>query len=89
MRYEVDWQPSAEADLQRFWKEADNPIPVGVAMENIERRLSTDPFLDTKPRADGRRYMFEAPLAVAFRADAAVRKVLVLQVWLIRMDELN
>src|SRR5262245_38294908 len=58
LSYQVEWRPAAEREFQRLWRSVTNPIPVGVAAEQIDKKLSEDPDEKGESRAFGRRIFF-------------------------------
>jgi plasmid stabilization system protein ParE len=83
MRFNVTWAKSAEDDLASLWTDAAPEDRQGItsAANAIDQELRTDPQEVGESRPNGRRILFEAPLAVVFQVRDQARTVIVLKVW--------
>lgn len=83
MKFVVEWKKTAIDELTALWlnaESADRRVITASARE-IDRLLQADPYAQGESREQGRRVMFVAPLAAAFRIHAQTRNVDVLRVW--------
>jgi len=89
MKYRVRWERRALDELADQWLQAESAKreAITAAVPRIDRRLQADAVNEGESRADGRRIMFEPPLAVTFRIEADGRTVSVLHVRLFRKKQ--
>jgi plasmid stabilization system protein ParE len=80
MRFTVTWHPAAESELADIWVVSTERSQVAQAANEIERRLSTDPFAHGE-EFYGDRLIVVSPLAVTYTTRELDRLVQVLQVW--------
>jgi hypothetical protein len=81
MRFRVFWEDDAEAELARLWLAARDRQRLTEVSSRIEDRLRRDPESVGESRQPGIRLLFDNPLWVEFRIDAADRIVRILTVW--------
>jgi hypothetical protein len=83
MRFTVTWIPSGQDELAALWVEADpgDRARITAAANAIDARLQVDPQSAGESRPDGRRILYELPLAVIFEVKELDRIVTVLTVW--------
>ena len=86
MKYDLEWDPAAENELTNIWVPADSDLRLAVtqAAHVIDRLLTKDPLSQSESRPDGRRILFERPLAVTYEVIEESRLVRVLHVWRIK-----
>ncbi len=84
--YRVRWERRALDELADQWVGAHSSErqAITAAVHKIDERLRADAASEGESRAEGRRIVFEPPLAVTFRVEADGRTVSVLQVRLYR-----
>lgn len=81
MSYCVIWLPVAEQELAALWLAADNRAQVSRAANTMDDVLARDGPNAGESRPDGRRIIFELPLAAIDRVNLESQAVLVLNVW--------
>jgi hypothetical protein len=79
--YRVRWERRALDELTDHWIQADSlqRRATTAAVHRIDKRLQADAPDEGESRAQGRRIVFEPPLAVTFRIEPDGRTVSVLQ----------
>jgi hypothetical protein len=84
--FRVEWLQSALDELAAVWMQADSTLrqQITIASHQIDLRLETDPVGQSESRPEGRRVLFEYPLAVIFRLEQDEQTVTVLHVWRFR-----
>ena len=84
--FQVDWLQSALDDLTRVWTAGDAAMRQAItqATNEIDRKLSTNPYADSESRGDGERILFVSPLGVTFQIEDDDQTVSILHVWAFR-----
>jgi hypothetical protein len=82
MTYFVQWRPDAHDRLERIWMAADDPRVVLRAANAIDKSLARDPWSADVCVGEENTLIVE-PLAVEFEVQEAIRKVIILHVWMI------
>jgi plasmid stabilization system protein ParE len=82
----VEWSQSALDELTRIWTQADSATrqAITTASHKNEQRLQRNPHSEGESRSGDRRFAFEPPLAVIFRAETDGQTVTVNQVRVFR-----
>jgi hypothetical protein len=75
MKFTVVWRQHALDALADLWKNA-----VAAASDRIDDLLSRDPLNQGESRPGNYRLLFEGPLGVCYRVNAATSRVVVLSV---------
>jgi hypothetical protein len=83
--YHVIWPPHIRNELLRFYSIASSgtgreTARLNRALAEIEEALRRTPLAAGESRVDDWRLIFEPPLSVDYRVDAAAREVLILRV---------
>jgi len=81
--YQVQWLQSALDELALLWVQAESSSQQAItaATHQLDQQLRTDPDNVGESRAEDRRILFEAPLAVVFRVLPDDVRVEILHVW--------
>ncbi len=82
--FRVDWLQSVQLDILGFWfmRDAAFQAQVSAAVNELERRLASDPPNEGESRDGDARVTFERPLDISFTVDVSARVVTVDNVWL-------
>ena len=76
--YHVRWTRKALRLLAAIWNTAADRNAVTAASHRIDQALARDPENQGEERPPDRRIMFDSPLVVVYRVDAAKNTVVVL-----------
>ncbi|HVL12842.1 MAG TPA: hypothetical protein VM529_09760 [Gemmata sp.] len=77
MNFRVVWTRAARDQLASVWLAHPDRAGVTAAAHRIDGLLGRDPAGQGEERPNDRRIMFESPLVVIYRIDAANNKVVV------------
>jgi len=77
MNYLVRWTRAAREQLAASWLAHPDRAAVTAAAHRIDVLLARDPESQGEERPPNRRILFESPLVVIYRVDAANRRVIV------------
>jgi hypothetical protein len=80
MTFTVVWRQQALDALADLWNNAADKNAVAAASDRIDDLLARDPLNQGESRPGNYRLLFERPLGVCYRANAATRRVVVLSV---------
>ncbi len=81
MNWTVIWLPSAERDYLELWETEEFRDSLRIAVDEIERQLTSDPMDAGESRSQNQRILLIAPLAATFEVDEANRRVRVGGLW--------
>ena len=84
--FRVEWLQSALDELAAVWMQADSTLrqQITSSSHQIDMRLEADAIGQSESRPEGRRVLFEYPLAEIFRLEQDEQTVTVLHVWRFR-----
>jgi plasmid stabilization system protein ParE len=77
MNFTVIWTEAARDQLATIWMNHPDQKGVTAAAHRIDLLLGRDPANQGEDRPNNRRIMFESPLVVIYRIDAANNQVIV------------
>ncbi len=81
MSFTVIRLPAAEQELAALWIASGRRDAVTAAVDELDRRLATDPSTEGESRDGAVRVTFEPPVAINFQVDAVNRTVFVGRAW--------
>jgi len=81
MNFTVIWLPDAEAALTAVWIASSRRAAITRASAELDRRLAENAANEGESRPNGRRIIFQPPLAAIFRVEVETSIVVVTQVW--------
>ena len=81
--YRIEWLPAAAMELVRLYRDAspEAQAALSLALDSLERDLSTEPHKAGESRVWPSRVLFAPPLAVLFVADFRRQVVTMISVW--------
>ncbi len=80
MSFRVTWRRRAKRELADVWLNAVDRNDVTAAAHRVEVLLQREPITAGESRQGNRRLLFEGPLGVLYKVDAAAGRVIVLTV---------
>ena len=81
MKYQVDWNDDAAADLAQLWIDATDRGLISEAAHRLDLALAESPLALGESRLGHIRIAFSAPLGIEFEVDESNHTVLVIAVW--------
>ncbi len=81
MRYSLNGEPDAEAELAALWLAARDRQRLSEVMARVEERLGRSPETLGESREGDSRVLHDDPLGVLFEIDPQRRVVRILSVW--------
>lgn len=83
MKFHVVWINSAEDRLAHLWLGSRIASQITKSADHLDFLLAESPLEVGESRSGNRRIAFEPPLAINYFVDESMKKVVIVDVWLI------